>query len=221
MSVSKRLQAILDLIDKTDVIVDVGTDHGYLIIQAIKDGKCKKAYGLDIASGPLSYAQRNVIEHGFESYIELELMDGLEDFDQDANTFVIAGMGAETILSILDNYEFNTNQRLIIQSNTKHYWLRKELIERGFHFIDEMFLYDNKKAVTLFKIKKGQKSYSDKELYLGPILCKQDNKPYHQYLKKEYKKIQEVSKFNTDYIKLLDYLKEYLLEKGVINETNN
>ncbi|MDE8185730.1 tRNA (adenine(22)-N(1))-methyltransferase TrmK, partial [Erysipelothrix rhusiopathiae] len=81
-------------------VADVGTDHGLLLIKAIQEHKAIMGYGLDIAEKPLQQARDNVERFGFHDKIELHLGNGLEGFKGDADCFVIAGMGAETIWSI-------------------------------------------------------------------------------------------------------------------------
>lgn len=212
MKLSKRLQTILDLIDPCETLVDVGTDHGYILIKAIIENKCKKAYGLDIASGPLSFARHNKIEYGLEKEIELMQMDGLKAFNKDADFFVIAGMGHETILSILNHYAFNEDQTLILQSNTKIYDLRIALNNSDFKIIDERFLYDNNKPITILKVKKGKETLDEQSLYLGPFLKREGNPEYITYLSSEFAKIKHVIKYNKDYLKRYEYLKTYLKE---------
>ena len=216
MKLSKRLQAILDLIDKTEVLVDVGCDHAYVIIQAIIENKCQKAYGLDIASGPLSYAQRNIQEHDLQDKISLMQMDGLKDFKEKGDTFVIAGMGFETMISILDAYDFNESQTLILQSNTKIYDLRKALNHRGFLILDETFLYDNAKPITILKVNLQKQDLVEKDFYLGPILPNKINHDYLDYLLSEYRKMKHVVHYNKDYQERFLILEAYLTQKGVL-----
>lgn len=214
MKLSHRLNAILDFIDPCDVLVDIGTDHGYVIIKAIIENKCKKAYGLDIASGPLRFAKDNVLNASLEDKIELMQMNGLEDFNQDADTFVIAGMGHETILSILDQYTFNPKQTLILQSNTKIYALRQALNNRGFEIVDETFLIDNHKPTTILKCRLNHQILSVEDIYLGPHLKKQNNTFYLMYLKEKMKKLERVVGFNASLKKEVDIYKEFIQKQG-------
>ncbi len=210
MKLSKRLNAILDFVDPCDVLVDIGTDHGYVIIQAIIDNKCKKAYGLDIASGPLRFAKDNIKEAGLENKITLMKMNGLEDFNEEANTFVIAGMGHETILSILDQYSFNPSQTLILQSNTRIHAFRTALNERGFEIFDESFLIDNKQATTILKCRLNPQTLDDIDTFIGPILKNKTNKEYIKHIQSEILRLQEVVKYNSSLQKQLDIYKEFL-----------
>ena len=60
ISLDNRLKDIASLVDKCDSIADVGTDHGYLPIYLILNGKANIAYASDIAIGPLNKAIENI-----------------------------------------------------------------------------------------------------------------------------------------------------------------
>ena len=210
MRISKRLQALYDLVPVCDYLVDIGTDHGLLIAAAVKNGRCKYAYGLDIVDGPLQQAQRNIDKYDLGKSISLIKSDGLKSFNKQGDVFVIAGMGAETIVNIIDAYTFNVNQEIIIQSNTKNPWLRKTLVEKGFMIIDEVFLYDNRKPVFIMKVKLGNQELSVTEQYIGPILMTQENSDYDAYLEHQVRKLKKIQiqneGFKEEYLCLSNYL---------------
>ena len=58
ISVSKRLQAIVDWIDGT-ILADVGCDHAYVAIEAIRQKKVIKAYACDIDSRTIEQCEKN------------------------------------------------------------------------------------------------------------------------------------------------------------------
>lgn len=183
MNLSNRLESLFQLIPENSVLVDIGTDHGLLMIRAIESKKSVHAYGLDINKLPLASAKANVKRHKLEDKIELYVSDGLKSFDKEGTCFVLAGMGAETIFGIIDAYEFNPSQTLIIQSNTKHPWLRETLCENGFEFIDEVFMMDKGIPVFIMVVNKGNTSkLSFEDAVLGPILKNKMNKEYTDYL---------------------------------------
>lgn len=220
MKLSNRLEAIYNLIpETTQTVVDVGTDHGQLIIKLVLEDKIKRAYGLDIASGPLAHAKANVLAYGLSDKIKLMQMDGLENFNETVDTVVIAGMGGDTIWHIVENYNFHPNQSLIIQSNTKNVWLRKQFTNNGFKLIDEIFLIDNHKPVFIMKFSLGHQRLSELELELGPILMNQINEDYLKYLKKEYHKLKKIVSYNPDVKKRIKLIESFL--KEVSYERNN
>lgn len=213
LKLSKRLKALAEMVPKdTKNIVDVGTDHGHLIINLILESEIEHAYGLDIASGPLGHAADNVKTYNCESNITLLKMNGLAEFKHEADTFIIAGMGAETILDILNTYTFQPNHTILIQSNTKQPYLRKSLTERGFKIVDERFLYDNKQAVFIMKVKLGITTISEEASVLGPILMTKRNEAYVSYLSKRIESLKSIVLFNKEVHQEIRILENYLNE---------
>ena len=196
MKLSKRLQGILEMIPQGSVLADVGTDHGLLMIKAIKEQKVTFAYGLDINPLPLKQAHDNVVRFAYENKIQLILSDGLKSFEEKANCFVFAGMGTETILEIIKAYEFKDEASLIVQSNTKMALLREKMNYLGFKIIDEMFLMDKSIPTFIIKFTKGKEVLTPEDLILGPLLRNADNKSYEAYLNGREKHLESIKKFD-------------------------
>jgi len=53
MELSKRLQAVADLVTEGASVADIGTDHGYIPIYLIEHHIAEKVIALDINRGPL------------------------------------------------------------------------------------------------------------------------------------------------------------------------
>ena len=68
MAVSKRLQAIVSLIEG-HCLADIGCDHGYVIMEALQQKRIQKAYACDVAPGPLDNAKRNIHLHHLEEQV--------------------------------------------------------------------------------------------------------------------------------------------------------
>ena len=54
---------VSSLLDKGNVICDVGCDHAYLPIYTIENGLFSKAIAMDIKKGPLDKAEENIIKY--------------------------------------------------------------------------------------------------------------------------------------------------------------
>ena len=78
MQLSKRLRAVADLVPDGAVLADVGTDHAYIPIALVEEGKIPQALAMDINQGPLMRAEENIQSHGLKEKIETRLSDGLE-----------------------------------------------------------------------------------------------------------------------------------------------
>lgn len=193
IKISKRLEVISSLIPKYSRIIDIGCDHGFLDIYVYQKKISNYIIASDINESALNNAKENIKKYNLDTIIETRLGNGLDTLKNTDNidTIVISGMGAHTIIGILKN-NINKLQKintLIIQSNTKIDFLRKEIVKLNFFIEDEKLVEDNKKIYTIIKFVKGKKRYTKKELYFGPILMKENSNLFKKQNKKELDKL--------------------------------
>ena len=103
MELSKRLQAVADLVGNNLVVADVGTDHGYIPIYLIESGKCQKAFAMDVNEGPLLRAKNHIQAHGLTECITTRLSDGVKAVSVgECDCVVVAGMGGALAIKIME-----------------------------------------------------------------------------------------------------------------------
>ena len=121
MKISKRLNLIINEI-KNKNIIDIGTDHAYIPIVALKKNIIFNAIASDIRKGPLEIAKKNIIDNGYEKKVKTVLSDGFENkifnniFTKEKITGIIAGMGGLIICRIIDCLDkklFNMTQLIL------------------------------------------------------------------------------------------------------------
>ena len=147
-TLDKRLLSCADFVRAGAVFADIGTDHGYLPLFLLKEGRIKRAYLCDINRGPLSSAERNASAEGLSDKCEFILTDGAHALSGKGITdYAICGMGGELISRIIEDapHLFTNGVRLILQPMTKQECVRRMLCERGFTVIDERFSFDSGK----------------------------------------------------------------------------
>lgn len=178
---NKRLNFIVSLFDKNnDKILDIGTDHGYLLKEAFSKIDVKHAIAADINKEPLNNAKNNLKGLNVTYY----LTDGFKNIKEDYNTVVIAGMGGILISNIMKDSNEDKNITYYLQPNNKEKKLRIFLEENNFNIIDEHVIYDKKYYVVIVA-KKGKMTLTKEEKILGPILkTKQSALKYYEYLLK-------------------------------------
>ena len=192
INISNRLKTIAEIVlsKESQKIIDVGCDHALLDIYLLQNNPNLKIVASDNKELPLENAKKNILKYSFLNKIEVCLKDGIEDIDKDIDTIVISGMGEETIIDILekDKEELKHVNRLIISSNNKYYDLRKKIINLGFYITNEKIVFEDDKYYIIIEFTKGGKKYSDKELFMGPVLLQsKDNLfyKYYSYIKQE------------------------------------
>lgn len=193
IKISKRLEAISSLVPINSNIIDIGCDHALLDIYLYQKKICNKIIASDINANALNNAKENIKNNKLDNNIETRLGNGLDTLNQEDNidTIIISGMGGHTIIGILKNNKIKLDsiKTIIIQSNTKLEFLRKEVTKLNYIIDDEIMVEDNKKIYTIIKLVKGKKKYTKKELYFGPILLKKKEKLFIESAKKELQKL--------------------------------
>ncbi len=203
---SIRLQAIADMVTKGNVIADVGSDHGYIPIELVKNKTCPMAYAMDINEGPLNSAMENARLNGVEDKIKFLLSDGMEKLEKgDCESVIIAGMGGDLILRILKESKINdTVSEFIVSPHTKQWLVREYLLNNGFDIVDEKILIDAGKYYQIIKAKKCQgiiNDYYPYELMYGRILINRKDKILYEYLTKQLENCNKIlEKNNVDEI---------------------
>ena len=109
-----------------------------------------RAVVTDIHAGPLEAARRTLTETGVLARAELLLCDGLEQVLPEGITdVVVAGMGGETIVHILENCPWRAQVHLILQPMTKLPVLRQWLAKNGFDWTEQVVSEGGKFYVVL------------------------------------------------------------------------
>ena len=99
MKLSKRLQTICDLVPNGSNVIDVGADHAYTCIYLEKEKKCS-CLATDISQNALQKANENIKK--YNSHVKTLKTDGLNNIKLNNQIIIISGMGAHTIMNILN-----------------------------------------------------------------------------------------------------------------------
>ena len=163
-------------------MADIGTDHGYLPIEAVVQGFCKRAIACDIRPGPLSVAEANVRAAGLSDAIETRLGDGLKPvLLGEADSIVMSGMGGTLMWKIITDSggeKAKSAKRLILQPQHDIEGLRKNLHSAGFEIVDESLVCDSRFYVILVACYTGAiTKWTEKEYFLGKYI---ENNEYRQ-----------------------------------------
>ena len=193
IKLSNRLASIASLVPIHSNIIDIGCDHALLDIYLYQKGITKKIIAADINENALNNAKTNIAKYGLNDAVETRLGNGLEIINDNdkIDTIIIAGMGAHTAVGILKNNlpKLKTINTIIVQSNTKLAFLRKEITKLNYMIDNEIILEDSKKIYTIIRFIKGKKKYTAKEIYFGPILLKESSPVFRKHTQEELIKL--------------------------------
>lgn len=191
MELSKRLQAVSNLISKGMRVADVGTDHGYVPIYLIESGKCPSVIAMDINEGPLARAREHILLHGLSGQIITRRSDGVKALDVcECDCVIVAGMGGALAVRIMEEGReiFENLREFVLQPQSELEKVRQYLCEHEYDIIQEDMVFEDGKFYPMMKVVKAAAgSYDLKELRYGKRLLEQKHPILKVFLEKEIK----------------------------------
>lgn len=168
-----RLATVAAMVQPCALVADIGTDHGFLVCELVKNGICTHGIAADINAQPLARARAEIARQSLAGQIETTLTDGLAGITPAVEAVVIAGMGGELIAQILESWPHSRQpgRRYYLQPMTKAERLRAWLWQQGFDIMEERCCTAAGKAYTVLAVVYvGQKiDYTPVDLWLGRI----------------------------------------------------
>ena len=155
MKLSDRLETVLSFVACEGTAADIGTDHGYVPIELVRRKLVKRALAMDVQKGPLSRAEKNVKAAGLEEKIETRLSDGLNKLRPgEAETVIIAGMGGELLIHILEQGErmWESVNQWVCSPHSEIPKVRRWLWEHKFPIVRESMVYEEEKYYTILSL---------------------------------------------------------------------
>ncbi len=161
--ISKRLAAVADYVTEGNRLVDVGTDHAYLPIYLLEEGRIPSALAADVRKNPLERAKENIAAHGLSDRIETHLSDGLKKINTDYESLVLAGMGGRLIRDILaaDLKKSASFREIILEPQSDLQALRAFLREKGFQIDCENMVLEEGKYYPILHVIKEKSALVD------------------------------------------------------------
>lgn len=146
LPLSDRLLACAGFVTPGSRVADIGCDHGYLGIHLLQNGLASSMIESDINEAPLQSALHNAHKYGVADKMSFYLSDGVSNIPRDFDTLICAGMGADTMIHILDSAPWLKDRRykLILQCQSKRPELRKYLYANGYSITRETLAQDGK-----------------------------------------------------------------------------
>lgn len=171
LQLSPRLSKIAELLPPCKGLADIGTDHGYIPIYSLVNKISDFAIASDINPGPVERARANAQRFGLLDKISLRVGPGIETVQpNEAEVFVVAGMGGILISEILDKSKETLAhaKTLILQPMTAARELREYLCQSSFSIDSEVLVAEDDKLYNIITASLGEPSrYTEKELILG------------------------------------------------------
>ena len=183
LELSPRLQRIADWVPQGARLCDVGTDHAYLPVWLVLQGRVSSAIAADLRPGPLSRARETGRRCGVEEKVDFRLCDGLAGIaPAECDTIVIAGMGGENIAGILSRAPWTAegHHTLLLQPQSRGEVLRGFLAEHGYAILREALVEDRGHLYPVMEVTAGEMTLSPGQRLCGVKLL--HDPLWNQYL---------------------------------------
>ncbi|RDY20760.1 tRNA (adenine(22)-N(1))-methyltransferase [Criibacterium bergeronii] len=202
--ISSRLRFISSLISPVEVIADIGSDHGYIPADLLKNDIAKKIIATDISAPSVQKAIDLMEKLNLSEKSDFRVGNGLEVLNVDeADTVIIAGMGGKLICEILQNgYKNKFKEKiptLVLQPVQQVGDLRYFLIKNDFDILDEHIFVDQGKVYQVMISRKinSEKTHSlykidlnnQVQIKYGTINIKKKSQVLISQLEREYDKL--------------------------------
>lgn len=201
---TKRLQAVADLVTPGLSVADIGCDHGYVSIYLVSSGISPMVIAMDVNEGPCQHAKSNISFHGLKDRIEVRLSNGTEKlYPGEVDCMITAGMGGRLMWRIIqDGFEkVKEMKELVLQPQSDIPQFRKNLRMAGFQIVRENMIYEDGKYYPMMCVSTkhlGEVLAEDKDQELfdlyGEYLLKDKNPvllEFLQFEKNQYREILE------------------------------
>ena len=169
MELTPRLRALADLVPQEARLADVGTDHAYLPVWLLLQGRISRAIAADLREGPLNRARETARQYQVEDKVSFRLCDGLSLVDrEEVDVISIAGMGGETIAAILQAAPWAREKLLLLQPMTSFPDLRLWLQQHAYAIQRERIVREGERLYTIWVVTAGaMEPLTPAELWAG------------------------------------------------------
>lgn len=222
-ALNARLLSAAELTRQGAVLADIGTDHAYLPLYLLSEGRISYAFATDVNAGPLASARKNAEEYGQTKKMDFILTDGATALAGKGITdYTICGMGGELIADIIDRAPHlkSGEINLILQPMSRQEKLREYLYSHGFEITTESYSHDaGKYYVCLLATYTGKcREISELESHVGAKKAAIVNKDCQiGYLKTKIASMKRAldgkksaGRYDADEAKILEKIIEYI-----------
>jgi tRNA (adenine22-N1)-methyltransferase len=172
---SPRLRAVADRVPEGAPVVDVGTDHAWLLVHLLHERRVPRAIAADINAPPLAGAAARLRAHRLDAVSETRRGDGLAVVSAgEVRAATICGMGGRRIVDICAAQPAVVAglERLIVQPNTEPVRVRAALRAQGLRLVDEALVLDEGRWYPIMAWAPGEpeRAWDALDRAYGPLL---------------------------------------------------
>ena len=214
-----RLKTLFSLAGEGETFCDIGCDHGFVSLEAIKSGKFKRVIIADISKKSLSKAEK--LLSPYKDKVTSYVSNGFNEIKEVATVGFIAGMGGEEIASILLNAK-NLPQKLVLGPQGHSEKVRRTLIALNYELKRDFTLFSAGKYYDAILAVKSDitPTYTDLEYEFGKENLSQKPIDFINKIKGELEFFTSLLNRNLNEKDKNAILYETQKLKGILNENN-
>lgn len=216
MKISKRLQAVANLIAPSGSMADIGSDHAMLPLYLLEKRLVSRVVIGELLPAPFKRAQLAVAGSEYAEAAKVLQGDGLTILDPgEVDTVVIAGLGGENIVHILarDVPHSRSFSSYILQPMSRIAIVRRFCAARGWPIKAEKLVYEKQRFFVILKIETGSSPYKLSDLQAETGLHLKLEAPLYrqflQYKKNKFSRILDNLSVSSDNSSAVDITKRY------------
>ena len=198
LKLTNRLLKIASLVSENKRLADIGTDHGYIPVYLLNEGRIDFAILGDINKGPLENARNEVKRNKLEDKVDLRLGSGIEVLKKgEVDEVIIAGMGGILIGELLEaNKEVaHSVDKLILQPMQAQEELRQYLLNNGYEILDECLEKEDFRLYEIIVAKyTGENTHLEDNIYyeVGKKLIENKDELLVEFIENKIKKYNNI-----------------------------
>lgn len=215
LNIGERLESIVELCPTTNIIADIGCDHGYVTSELVLENKAKMVVATEKSKDCLLKAVALADSINISPFISFRLGDGFEaltKYDK-INCAVIAGMGGMEIIKILQKRPHKLTN-FVLQPMTDVVALRQYLIENNLQIVVDKLVKEKDKFYNVITVTKGKNKLADLEIYFGRTNFTDNYQLFYEYLLERRQKLidfkSEIGDLSSKREEELDYVNSAL-----------
>lgn len=221
VKLSARLSKVASFIPDGAYLADIGSDHAYLPIYLVEQGRISIAQAIDNKMAPYLRMKNNVNDAGYSAKISCSLSSGLDEVRPDVDCLAICGVGGLLTCQMLEEgkSKLENIKTIVLDPHRDLKAVRERVSALGFHLEDEAMIYEGKIYYSIMKWGSGapQKKYSLDELEFGPILMRKKEPIFLEWMGIQLKKVSGILNMNLSPEKRQYYLDLYRRIKAQIS----
>lgn len=140
VTLTPRLAMVAAMVRDGRPLADIGTDHAYLPVSLLLEGRIPRAAACDVREGPLQNAASTVEREGVSDRVDLLLCSGFDHPELlQYDDFVMAGMGGNLMVDLMEAAPFlqKPDTHLVLQPQSHAEDVRAFLYRNGFSILQE------------------------------------------------------------------------------------